>query len=83
VVTISKSFARQQGGLVRAGLLPEDALALELANLWSEKIREYHGDPVVHGQTFDEYGRADIEAWRAVARHVSVSASPGPLKGRA
>ena len=47
---------------------PEDWLAFELAELWSGKIREFHGDPETHVPSLDEYGRTDVEAWRAVAR---------------
>jgi len=49
---------------------PEDDLAFELAELWCAEIRKYHGDPDVHVPSFDQYGRVDVEAWRAVARHV-------------
>ena len=47
---------------------PEDALAFELAEIWCAKIREHHGDPETHVSSFDQYGRADVEAWRAVAK---------------
>jgi hypothetical protein len=49
---------------------PEDSLAFELAEIWCGKIREYHGDPEAHFPSLDQYGRVDVEAWRAVARHV-------------
>lgn len=49
---------------------PEDEVSFELAELWSGKIREYHGDPESHAPSFDQYGRTDIEAWRAVGRRV-------------
>jgi hypothetical protein len=49
---------------------PEDTLAFELAEIWCRKIREYHGDSETHAPSFDQYGRSDTEAWRAVARHV-------------
>jgi hypothetical protein len=49
---------------------PEDWLAFELAELWSEKIRECHGDPESHVPSLDQYGRTDVEAWRAVALRV-------------
>lgn len=58
---------------------PEDWLAFELAELWSGKIREYHGDPESHFPSLDQYGRMDVEAWRAVARRVFdlVDSRPG------
>ena len=58
---------------------PEDWLAFELAELWVGKIREYHGDPEFHSPSFDQYGRMDAEAWRAVARRVFdlVDSRPG------
>jgi hypothetical protein len=49
---------------------PEDWLAHDLAELWSGKIREFHGDPEAHFPSLDQYGRTDVEAWRAVARRV-------------
>ena len=49
---------------------PEDWLAFELAELWSGKIRECHGDPESHAPSLDQYGRMDVEAWRAVALRV-------------
>jgi len=49
---------------------PEDPLAFELGELWCGKIREFHGDPESHASSLDEYGRPDVEAWRAVARRV-------------
>lgn len=49
---------------------PEDEVAFELAELWCGKIREYYGDPESHAPSFDQYGRTDIEAWRAVGRWV-------------
>jgi hypothetical protein len=51
---------------------PEDWLAFELAELWSEKILEWHGDPESHAPSFDQYGSPDVEAWRAVARQAIV-----------
>ena len=53
-----------------ADIRPEDPLAFELAEIWCEKIRVWHGDPESHAPSFDQYGRADIKAWRAVARRV-------------
>jgi hypothetical protein len=47
---------------------PEDWLAFELAELWSGMIRAFHGDPESHAPSLDQYGRTDVEAWRAVAR---------------
>ena len=49
---------------------PEDWLAHDLAELWSGKIREFHGDPESHFPSLDQYGSTDVEAWRAVARRV-------------
>jgi hypothetical protein len=49
---------------------PEDAVAFELAELWSGVIRKEHGDPESHAPSFDQYGRPDVVAWRAVARRV-------------
>ena len=49
---------------------PEDDLAFELAEIWCAKIREFHGDPDAHVPSLDQYGRTDVEAWRAVARKV-------------
>ena len=49
---------------------PEDELAFELAELWSGIIRAQHGDPEAHAPSFDQYGRPDVDAWRAVARRV-------------
>ena len=49
---------------------PEDRLAFELAEIWTGKIREFHGDPEAHAPSLDRYGRMDVEAWRAVARRV-------------
>ena len=49
---------------------PEDWLAFELAELWSGRIRAFHGDPEAHVPSLDQYGRSDVEAWRAVARRV-------------
>jgi hypothetical protein len=49
---------------------PEDWLAIELAELWTGKIREFHGDPKAHFPSFDQCGRPDVEAWRKVARQV-------------
>ena len=57
---------------------PEDWLAFELAELWAGKIREYHGDPESHFPSFDQYGRTDAEAWRAVARRVFDLMGPLP-----
>ena len=61
--------------------LPEDWLAFELAELWSGKIRELHGDPESHAPSLDQYGRKDVEAWRAVARRVFdlVDSKPGKV----
>jgi hypothetical protein len=47
-----------------------EALALDLGEVWCTKIREHHGDPVAHAPSIDEYGRADRQAWLAVARRV-------------
>ena len=61
--------------------LPEDWLAFELAELWSGKIREFHGDPETHVPSLDQYGRTDVEAWRAVARRVlDLISSPSMVK---
>lgn len=49
---------------------PEDWLAHDLAELWSDKIREFNGDPEAHFPSLDQYGRTDVEAWRVVARRV-------------
>ena len=34
---------------------PEDQLAFELAELWTGKIREFHGDPETHFSAFDRW----------------------------
>jgi hypothetical protein len=49
---------------------PRNDVKLSLAEIWCGRIREYHGDPETHFPSFDQYGRTDIEAWRAVARRV-------------
>ena len=63
-------FCGEPRKMVSLSSQPEDWLAFELAELWSGKIREWHGDPESHAPSLDQYGRLDVEAWRAVARRV-------------
>jgi hypothetical protein len=68
---------------VESGTLqfPEDPLALDLGNLWCEKIAEMRGEPFAHGASLDVFGRSDMHAWRAVARRaIELGAKMNELK---
>lgn len=40
--------------------------ALRLADLWQNKIREFHGEPLAHLSRLEDYGQCDVPAWLAV-----------------
>ena len=56
---------------VQLDIRPEDWLAGELSALWAGKIAKNYWDPKQGGLfSCDQFGRADTEAWRAVALRV-------------
>jgi hypothetical protein len=42
-------------------------LAAKLASIWCDKIREFHGEPALHLETLESYGKCDVPAWLEVA----------------
>jgi hypothetical protein len=52
-------------------VLPEDRLALMLADAAANSHRESEGDePCTHSRSFRDYRDQDVESWRAVSRKV-------------
>jgi hypothetical protein len=59
----------------------EERLAAELADVWVNKVREFHGEPLCHLDSLDQYGKCDVPAWLAVAARARalLATEPEPL----